>query len=77
MSFDVGIFNVDDFVAARASQNDEVQQPSTSDPQQVQYQSITNNPIPQCSIGDRIWFGTRGSTSTKPFRFNIENAKQC
>jgi DNA polymerase III delta prime subunit len=64
---------VGDFVAVKASKNHRVQQLSTSSLQRVQYQSITTNRIPQHSTGDRIWFGTRGSTrrnSRKPFRFN-------
>ncbi len=52
---------VDDFVAVKASKSHKVQRTSTSGPQQVQYQSVKNYKIPQRSIGDRIWFGTRGS----------------
>jgi hypothetical protein len=40
-----------------------LQQLSTS-LQQVQYQSTTNNRIPQSLTGDRIWFGTKCSIVT-------------
>ena len=40
-------------------------------PQSVQHQSIKNNKIPQISISNGIWFGTRGSEvqilSPRPF----------
>ena len=52
---------VGDFVAVRTSRNHRVLQLSTSDVQQVQYQSIKNNRIPQSSTRFGIWFGTRGS----------------
>src|SRR5690242_15140208 len=65
---------VDDFVAVKASKSHKVQRTSTSGPQQVQYQSVKNYKIPQRSIGNRIWFGTRGSEvqilSPRPFLFN-------
>ena len=64
---------VDDFVAVKASKSHKVQRTSTSGLQQVQYQSVKNYKIPQRSIGDRIWFGTRGSEvqilSPRPFIF--------
>lgn len=62
---------VGDFVAARASKNHRVPQRSTGWVQQVQYQSIRNNGVPQSSTGSRIWFGTRGSgwaPSYKPYQ---------
>ena len=52
---------VDDFVAAKASDFNKEQLLSTNGVQEVQYQSIGNNRIPQSSIGIGIWFGTRGS----------------
>src|SRR5258708_26119131 len=48
-------------VAAKASYFNKEQQLSTSDAQQVQYQSLGNNKSQQGSIGVRIWFWTRGS----------------
>jgi len=42
---------VGDFVSVKTSKNHKVQQLSTSDVQQVQYQSIKNNKIPQTSTG--------------------------
>ena len=69
---------VDDFVAVKASKSHKVQRTSTSGPQQVQYQSVKNYKIPQRSIGDRIWFGTRGSEvqilSPRPFIFKLLHA---
>jgi hypothetical protein len=53
--------DVDDFVAAKASGFNKSQQLSMSGLQQIQYQSVKNSRIPQRSIGDRIWFGTRWS----------------
>jgi hypothetical protein len=53
--------NVDDFVALKAPKFNSNQQTSTSSPQQVQHQSVTNNRIQQISISLGIWFGTRGS----------------
>ena len=52
---------VGDSVAVKAIKNHKVQQLSTNGMQQVQYQSIGNNRIPQGSIRIGIWFGTRGS----------------
>jgi len=52
---------VDDFVAANAPDFNKIQQTSTSQPQQVQQQSLGSHKILQISIRSGIWFGTRGS----------------
>jgi hypothetical protein len=58
--------NVDDFVAAKASNFNKSQMPSTNGPQQVQHQSLKSNKFQQVSIRVGIWFGTRCSTQ-RPF----------
>jgi hypothetical protein len=52
---------VDDFVAAKASDFNKSHQLSTSQPQQIQYQSVKNRKYQQTSIEAGIWFGTRCS----------------
>jgi hypothetical protein len=49
--------DVDDFVAAKASDFNKSQQLSMSGVQQIQYELVKKSRIPQRSIGDRIWFG--------------------
>jgi hypothetical protein len=63
--------------AVKASNFNKAQQLSMTGPQQVQYQSVANSNFQQLSISNRnrIWFGTRGLTTKKFFRFNIENCK--
>ncbi len=62
---------VGDFEAVEASGLNRIQQHSTSNPQQVQQQSVGDSRILQVSISTGIWFGTRGSEvqilSPRPF----------
>ena len=53
--------NVDDFVTAKASNFNRVQQSSTSGLQRFQQESLRNHKFQQSSTGFGIWFGTRGS----------------
>jgi hypothetical protein len=54
------IWPVGKTVTAKASHFDKIQQLSTNDSQQVQYQSLKNLKFQYASISSGIWFGTRG-----------------
>src|SRR5215471_21250660 len=63
MFFDLTCVTGDDFVSVRASKSHKVQQLSTSEVQQVQYQSLKNKKFQQSSTRFWIWFGTSGSAT--------------
>ncbi|HEV2964014.1 MAG TPA: hypothetical protein VG649_19460 [Candidatus Angelobacter sp.] len=58
--------DVDDFVAAKASDFNKSQQLSMSGVQQIQYQSVKNRRFLQTSIRVGIWFGTKGVGGSNP-----------
>jgi hypothetical protein len=52
---------VDNFVAARASNFNKIQQTSLSRPQRIQQQSLRINKNPWIATSADTWFGTRRS----------------
>jgi hypothetical protein len=73
--------NVDDFVAAKASDFNKDQQSSMSGLQQVQYQSVKNLKFQQASIDPGIWFGIKGvggsNLSPRPIKCGPIISRAC